>query len=268
MKTLRIPERRSMIGRPMNRIAIGLVVVLAAGCASANRLREAQDSFNQAAAAENAMRFDAKPSEAVAGLSAVRSGYASALLSLEKLEDTDQRRLRDDGLWGTALTLRALTQWRLGFFDKALASAQEAQSSAGDQMYPRDRAVIAALPGLIKTDQAYNKILSNAPLSDVEALLIDGNGAIATIESARKQVERDHPVQVYLLQVQLAAYRNYEVALDRLKNHATVPGNHAARVQANGQLKELDRLLKAQKAGQAGEDLVDHWKVLCTLDAP
>ena len=145
MKTLRIPERRSIIGRALNRIAIGLVVVLAAGCASANRLREAQDSFNQAAAAENAMRFDAKPSEAVAGLSAVRSGYASALLSLEKLEDTDQRRLRDDGLWGTALTLRALTQWRLGFFDKALASAQEAQSSAGDQMYPRDRAVVAGL---------------------------------------------------------------------------------------------------------------------------
>ena len=67
MKTLRIPERRSIIGRALNRIAIGLVVVLAAGCASANRLREAQDSFNQAAAAENAMRFDAKPSEAVAG---------------------------------------------------------------------------------------------------------------------------------------------------------------------------------------------------------
>jgi hypothetical protein len=75
-------------------------------------------------------------------------------------------------------------------------------------------------------------------------------------------------VQVYLIQAQLTAYRNFMVALDRLNNHATVPGNHAARIKANAQLKDLNVLLKAQKAGQPGLNLIDYWVELCALDAP
>lgn len=253
----------------MTGTSIALLVVLAVGCASVNRLREAQDAFNQAAAAENALRFDAKASDAVASLGAVRSGYASALLSLDKLENSkDQDQLRNEGLWGTAQTLRALSQWRLAQFDKAIATAELATKSGGDQIYPRDRAVITALPGLIKTDQAYAKILANGSLFDVIALLIGDNGAVANIERAREQVERDHPVQVYLIQAQLAAYRNYQVAIDRLNNHATVPAGHPARAKANAQLKDLNVLLKSQKTGQAGQNLIDYWVELCALDAP
>jgi hypothetical protein len=261
-------ERRPILAWAAASLGLTLVVLLAAGCAGVNRLREAQDSFNQAAAAENAMRFDVKPADAVAGLNAISSGYASALLSLEKLGGADQRQLQADGLWGTALTLKALTQWRLGMFEKAMATSEEARQSAGDQIYPRDRALMAALPGLIKTDQAYNKILSNAPLSDVEGLLIGESGAVANIESARNLVGRDHPVQIYLVQAQLAAYRNLQVAQDRLNNHATVPGNHPARTRANAQLKELRDLINAQKGADPGGKLLDYWAELCTLDRP
>ena len=80
----------------------------------------------------------------------MRSGYASALLSLEKLANNqDETRLRKDGLWGSALTLKALSQWRLGQYDQAIATAQLAKQSAGDQTYPRDLALITALPGLV-----------------------------------------------------------------------------------------------------------------------
>lgn len=267
MKTKHRSSNLSFIGRS---IAIAALVGLASGCASINHLREAQDAFNQAAASDNALRFDSKASDAAAAIIAVRSGYASALLSLEKLESSKQQaELRNNGLWGTALTLKALTQWRLGQFDKAVATADQARQNAGDQIYPRDQAVVTALPGLVKTDQAYDKIFrQNTTLTEVEGLLIGERGAVADIQRARAQTDKDHPVQVYLVQAQLAAYRNYQVALDRLKNHATVAATDPARTNANGQLKDLSRLLKVQQPGRAGEELVNYWVQLCALNAP
>src|SRR5688572_9268208 len=193
MITTRNSELRRSVDRIISGASLALLALIIAGCASTNRLREAQDAFNQAAAAENTLRFDAKASDAVTSLGAVRSGYASALLSLDKLENSkDESRLRNDGLWGTALTLKALTQWRLGQFDKAIATAELAKQSASDQTYPRDQAIVAALPGLVKTDQAYSKILlTNSSLTDVEALLIGANGAVANIQRGREHVRSE-----------------------------------------------------------------------------
>src|SRR5690242_16763761 len=102
MTTTRRSEHRRSVHRMITGGSIALLAVILAGCASTNRLREAQDAFNQAAAAENALRFDAKAADAVTSLGAVRSGYASALLSLGRLENSkDESRLRSDGLWGT-----------------------------------------------------------------------------------------------------------------------------------------------------------------------
>jgi hypothetical protein len=270
-KTNSHTTHRAFSRRTFQGLWIAALVTLAAGCADVNRLREAQDSFNQAAAAENALRFDTKAADATASLASVRSGYASALLSLEKL-DHDKKieaQLRNDQLLGTALTLKALVQWRLGQSSNAIVTAGLARQNAGDQIYPRDLAVITALPGLVKTDQAYDKILrTNTPLSDIEDLLVGDHGAVADIQNARAKVDRDHPVQVYLLQAQLAAYRNFMVALDRLQTHAIVPADHPARANANAQLKELNRLLKLQRAGDPGQTLVEYWVELCALDRP
>jgi hypothetical protein len=256
-------------------MSVAMLILLVAGCAGVNRLREAQDAFNQAAAAENVLRLESaraqegNASDAPAAWSVARNGYASALLSLEKLDKADEKKLRDDGLWGTALTLKALSQWRLGLFSKALATAGEAQKNASDQVYPRDRALLAALPGLIKTDQAYNKILSSNPsLPEIQALLVGQNGAVANIQSARALADKQHPVQIYLIQAQLAGYRNFMVAQDRLNNHATVPENHPARADAIKHLKELDALLKAQPAVSGGKNLVQEWALLCALPLP
>jgi hypothetical protein len=276
MKHISVFDARPSALRITPQLIVALLVAVAAGCVSVNRLREAEDSFNRAATTENTLRFNSTQpltsgSDAPAAWSAARNGYASALLSLEKLQPGDEKSLRQDGLWGTTLTLKALCQWRLGQFQPALDSAAEAQKTASDQIYPRDRAVLAALPGLIKTDQAYNKILTNgttgnsALLVEVEALLIGPNGAVANVQSARGLVDRDHPVQVFLIQSQLAAYRNYVVGQDRLNNHAIVPATHAARTNANAQLKDLDGLVKTQTGGQ---ELINYWARLCALDLP
>ncbi len=254
--------------------ALTLALVLSlfvAGCQTASSLRDAQDIFNRAAAAENALRSDlSRPLEGsgadtMTGLGAVRGGYAGALLVLNRITSGSADKLRNDQLLGDALTLKALCEWRLGRFSTAVATAQSAQSAAADQLFPRDRALLRAMPGLIKADQAYQKILERKPLAEVEALLVSNNGAVADVLAARELVDRDHPVQIFLLQAQLAAYRNFTVAVFRLNNNAAVPVEHPARTKANTQLKELDRLCKATGVGP---NLVNYWQKLCGLDMP
>jgi len=232
-------------------------------------LREAHDAFNQAAATENAQRFDANPAVSAASLVTVRSGYASALLSISKIDANDEKSLRADGLWGTALTLKALCEWRLGKFDQALDIAnKEAGNSTAGQIFPRDRALLAALPGLIMTDQAYDKILNKKPLQEVVDLLTGPSGAIIKIQSARDFVDKDHPVQVYLIQAQLAAYRNYRVAQRQLAGIETIPVDNPNRKKAADQLMELKQLLKDNNPAPAGQSLILYWAALIGMSPP
>jgi len=227
-----------------------LASALLVGCVSINRLREAQDSFNQAAAAENAARLGAASGQAAGNLAAIQAGYSAALLSLGKLEPADQASLKNDGLWGGALTLKALCQWRLAQYDQAMQTVAQARAAATNQLYPRDAALIAALPGLIKTDQAYTKMMNAGTMSDIQALLTGDNGAIANIQSARATVDKDHPVQMYLIEAQLAAFRNFTVALEK---HGLPPLSHTNQiyVDAQGRLHELSQL--AQKLGNTDD---------------
>jgi hypothetical protein len=178
---------------------------------------------------------------------------------------SDAASLQKDQLLGNALTLQALCEWRLGDFNAALSTASAAQKNAGDQLFPRDRALLVALPGLIKTDQGYDGILARKPFGDIEALLVGPKGAVVDLQAAREVADRDHPVQVYLIQAQLAAYRNFMVAQSRLRQGTPVPPDHAARVQANAELKELQRLTQQSPGGPA---LVQYWARLCALDLP
>jgi hypothetical protein len=225
---------------------------MASGCASVNRLREAQESFNEAAAEDNKLRFDAalqdRPSAAaLVQNTTIQNGYASALLSLEKLEARDVGRLKQDKLWGNVLALKALAQWRLGLLDKALVTAREAQQAGADQVLPRDRALLLALPGLIKTDEAFAALqrLPAAPdagqraatLANVQLLIADAGHAI---DHGRAAADAGHPVHVYLIQAKLAALRNLQSARERL-------GEGAGRTLSEAERDEVKRLVKDLK---------------------
>jgi hypothetical protein len=255
-------------------LAVLLVATLAAGCASVNRLREAQASFNEAAAMENALRFDAAlpegpTQEPIARNTTIQNGYASALLSLDKLEARDEERLKRDKLWGNVLALKALAQWKLGLADRARDTAREVQQAGVDQVHPRDRALLLALPGLIKTDEAYAALQRlpaepspaqrAATLRNVQLLVGDAADAI---DRGRGAVDPAHPVHVYLIQAKLAALRNLQSAHERLGegDARTLPAQRRAEVQR--QLKELR--CHAERLG-AKPEIVTYWAGRFTL---
>lgn len=238
-----------------HRAALAVLVLVAAlggaACSSTNRLREAQAAFNEAAAAESQLRFgDALPEGSTQGqvtqLATVQNGYASALLSLDQMDARDVARLKQDRLLGNVLALRALAQWKLGLFDKARDTAREAQLIAADQIFPRDRALLLALPGLIKTDEAFAALgrlpaeptatQRVATLRNVQLLVADAADAI---DRGRGAADAVHPVHVYLIQARLAALRNLQVAHQRLGegDARTLPADR--RAEAQDLLREL-----------------------------
>jgi hypothetical protein len=251
-----------------------VLATLAAGCASVNHLRDAQESFNDAASMENELRFDTTLAEgALQGQltqhTTIQNGYASALLSLDRLEAKDVERLKKDKLWGNVLALRALTEWKLGLLDRARDTAREVQQAGADQVHPRDRALLLALPGLIKTDEAF-LALQRVPatptpeqraaiLKNVQLLVADAGEAI---DRGRGAIDPAHPVQVYLIQARLAALRNLQSAHERLGEGDDRALPRERRVEVQRELKELK--CQVERAG-ARPDTVTFWATRFTL---
>jgi hypothetical protein len=252
-----------------------LVTLAAAGCAGVNRLREAQASFNEAAALENELRLEAGQQEGatiqapLAQNTTVQNGYASALLSLERLEARDVARLKRDKLWGNVLALRALAQWKLGLLDQARDTAREVQQAGAEQVHPRDRALLLALPGLIKTDEAFaalarlpgepSAVERAATLKNVQTLVADAG---ESIDRGRATIDAAHPVHVYLIQARLAALRNLQVAHERLGDGEARTLPREPRIEVQRQLKELK--CHAERLG-ARPEIVTYWATRFTL---
>lgn len=269
MRDVRIEPRRRYAA-----LALVVLAALAVGCASVNHLREAQEAFNEAVTLETTLRFDAAlaegPTQAqLAQNTTVQNGYASALLSLDRLESRDVDRLKRDGLWGNVLALKALAQWRLGLTDDAQSTARELQQTGAGPVHPRDRALLLALPGLIRTDEAFAALQRvpaepsptqrAATLRNVQLLVADAGEAI---DRGRGVVDPAHPVHVYLIQARLAALRNLQVAHERLGDGdaRALPPERRAEVQH--QLKELK--CHTERLG-ATPDIVTYWAGRFTL---
>lgn len=139
----------------------------AAGCTHLIYLDQAQHSFNKAATLENAQRFSgaqaddwAKESQvAQQALEPANSPGFYYNLAYGQVRKSLRRRgdLKKNGVLSTAYTLQALCEWKLGNHLLAEESAKKSLDAmkASQVRLPRDEAMMKALPGLMKTDQAY-----------------------------------------------------------------------------------------------------------------
>ena len=255
-----------------------LFTVAVIGCAEINHLREAQDAFNQAAHTENSLRFNPLPNSEAASLStAARTGYASVLVSLDRLDPQEVQRLRQDKLWGNVLALKALAQWRLRLYPHAKKTANAALELPGDELHPRDRTLMTALPALIRIDQVHHfislrEIQENEEISKSD---FDANirtpllNATSILDEARRLVAPDEPVQIYLIQAQLAAYRNLKIGYRKFapEGRDSVPSE--LKNEAQDRLQDLsDVLLATIGSGKERSNLLLYWHKLIGLNAP
>lgn len=273
---------------------LALLLALPA-CQSTNQLREAQNAFNAAASQDNRaqladFRLSTSPGSpstdwnkspgatldnSIAGMASSRAGYAAALLSLDQMSSKDIAQLKEDKLWGTALTLKALTQWRLGKFDDALNTVHEAEKSAAGQIYPRDAALLTALPGLIEIDYAYTRLPgfkanptnATAVLDTWRQRLVAVNAnppsAVDQLRQARDQAGGQGELAVYLTLSQLAAFRNFSEFYKAATGNLW-PENDPAYVEASYTLFDLEQVItnlnKTGSSGTTGQELVLAWK--------
>lgn len=248
------------------------------GCAQINHLREAQDAFNQAARAENTLRFSPVPNSEVASLSAAaRTGYASVLVSLDRLDPQEVNRLKQDRLWGNVLALKALAQWRLRLYPQATKTADSALQLPADGLHPRDRTLMTALPALIRIDQVHH-FMSLGGIKENEEMSktnFDANirtpllNAATILDRARRVVAPDEPIQIYLIQAQLAAYRNLKIGYRKFRPEGrdSVPGE--LKNDAQGRLQDLSDVLLANIGpGKERSNLLLYWHKLIGLNAP
>lgn len=242
----------------MRNVAI-LAFAVAVGCADVNRLRGAQEAFSRAAEIENRARLSESVSggfEGAADATSARAGYGAALLELEAIDSRGKASLEADHLWGTALALRALCEWRLGLHDRALASASEA-AKTGESLGPRDRAMMAALPGLVMADQLFAKVdrkRRGQAAGDWEAVRALGAKSMDILESARKETDTEHPLRNYLYQAQLAAWRNLRQAHGAWNGGLDFKTDDPLRQQAKACFDEL-------AARPVPREIVDYWKI-------
>ncbi len=272
-------------------LVIAFGALLLTGCQSTNRLREAQAAFSEAARTDNHLLLAAlidRPgsppnspnSQAFPGsardqdllsVSATRAGYAAALLSLRQLTPRETAQLKSDRLWGTALTLRALAQWRLGQFEEALRTVHTAEMLPREQLHPRDLTLLEVLPALVTIDHADVWVTSatkgshqdSSGLETWRRRLVssgmDPQAADDRLDQALGRTGADGSLRLYLLMCRLAAYRNY-AEIHKVLVGTLPPIDDPARREASHVLQDLGDHLRHSGANPAALELVLAWK--------
>ena len=206
------------------------VALLASGCVShLETLRQAEQGFSRAAEMENRERYgDVRSAGAVESYT---SAYRISATSLEKLIAENSRELAADNLLCTTYTLHALALWRLADRDGAIRQSKAALAGpcaapgGADQRAetPRDHALLAALPGLARIDEA-SGLLAKSPgteppeerIKTFRRIKADVTEAIQLIDAAERELPPGHPLRGYFALSRMGAVRVWEVAVTNL----------------------------------------------------
>ncbi len=261
---------RSSFDRAATRCTV-LVCVAATGflggCVeNAKTIREAQAEFSRAAQIENRSLLGAE--QGVQASTEAATNYRMVATTLQKLVAEKSGALKKDNLLCTAMALEALSWWRLGDYTTALqisdnsASCSDSSVPAGSQP-ARDLALFRALPGLILIDQA-NQKASNpaqtvAQFNEIMSML---TSADQKIETARTDIGPGNPLQLYLIQSQLAIVRNWQFAIykENLIRDLLICETGHARQQSVKLLSELACASLGVPGDQSSQQLLAYWE--------
>jgi hypothetical protein len=184
-------------------------VILASGCGIRHiqALRDAETVFNRASEADNRERFS--NAEGITSAGSALADYRLAAKMLDDLIRRERGNLENDRLLCTAVAVQALSLWRIGEHDSALSATNSARScldTTEASPAPRDSALLRAVPGLVRIDQAKAKVDNGKPgdLPSIRQLISDAH---RDLNEAGRFVPSDHPLREYLLLSHLAATR-------------------------------------------------------------
>jgi hypothetical protein len=189
-------------------LSILLVIFLTTGCVShVKTLRDAKDQFNTAVSLENQLRFDSEPQDSLRLSWQISDSYQMAVKMLTDLINSKKKDLLKDDLLGSAYTVKAYAEWRLGDFEAALKTLEEVKGHPDIRLWQCDQALIHALPGLIKNDQAFSHMKSkDYPYPDIKRLLKDG---LDDIDQGLRTIQNDRNLRLYLTLTELVLLKNW-----------------------------------------------------------
>ncbi|MCB0572128.1 MAG: hypothetical protein KDC66_20320 [Phaeodactylibacter sp.] len=266
-------------------------VLLFSGCTHLLYLDSAMDYFNQGANLENQLRFQPE-----AGASASPTMYYSMAYSgLNKALEKQKEELRKDHVLGSTYTVKALCEWKLKLYDKAIQSADAAveellamDQATGIKM-PRDMALMEALPALIEVEKAKESLFSlreqtEATLEEARSYYVSSifdpdaekaatlEQAIKKIGEIQKKARGNDELSVYFVQSQLAGLKTWSDAIDLLRQKEKGLDEASKREAQEFRKAQRDQFLEPEKGrllerlgsllppGEPGGRLIDYWK--------
>ncbi|SDL38310.1 hypothetical protein SAMN05660337_2851 [Maridesulfovibrio ferrireducens] len=147
---------------PIKTAFLIIILVLVCGCQSTNKLRNAQDAFNHAAQTDISISYGNNFSEEdrsqflekwLVGKKDSQGQYTAALNSLNSITEDELRTIKKNNLYGSVVTLKALTYWKLEDYKNAYATIDTANRSK-EKIIQRDKHILKILPALIALDES------------------------------------------------------------------------------------------------------------------
>lgn len=255
-----------------------VVLLLASGCQHLRHLDQAQQAFSQGAELENQSRFSGNT--ASPGPSPVYH-YTRSYGHLNKaIRGSGKKKLIEDHVYGHALTIKSLCEWKMGQYQQAINTANQAKRAfirEGQQGFqsPRDLAIMQALPSIIAIDTIgkHWAAFQSRPAAEMldscqtfyTTYLFDPSEQVAVIEGAIAKLdgfktELSGPdLDNYIILVQLSGLKTWSDGLDQLSEAGKPLGEMLAQKQQF--LNPLrDQLLDGLSNTEEGQRMRAYWE--------
>jgi len=244
-----------------------ILTVLLMGCTQhAHQVRDAQDIFSHGAGLDLARKFGMDVPGVSDPAQESHRYYALAVGTINEAIRDGAADLKRDDLYGTALTIKALSLWRLGEMAASKEAADEVIALAGrnsntSKVWPRDLGICKSLPVLFKIDALADQARAFAAqgpnersTETIDRIMADADQTQADLDRiVDDPVLRGHPFQFFLAEARCEmAYVLQEAAAAT----ADFPDNGAQKYYErynDYRIKVLQNLLDVVTAHDLGE---------------